>query len=183
MITGRRHNSLTYRLELLYIRLRDRLRPPDPILIDAGVRPGMTVLDFGCGPGGFSLAAAKLVGPQGKVYAVDVQPLALETVRRTSVRRGMDNIQVIHGENAELVPPGTVDLAILYDVLHAIGDEEAGQRVMFSVHRALKPEGKLSVRDHHLKEVELSHLVTGTGLFRYSGRSAQSPQFIKIPPE
>ena len=59
----RQHNALTYRVELGVICLRDLFRTPRWVLIEAGVRAGMTVLDFGCGPGGFSLAAAKLVGP------------------------------------------------------------------------------------------------------------------------
>jgi len=51
-------SNLGFRLMSLMFCVRDWLRPPTRILQKAGVRPGMAVLDFGCGPGGFSLAAA-----------------------------------------------------------------------------------------------------------------------------
>lgn len=58
----RQHNALTYRVELGVIRLRDLFRPPSQVLIEAGVRAGMTVRDLGCGPGGFSLLAEAVTG-------------------------------------------------------------------------------------------------------------------------
>jgi len=64
-------SDFSFRVMSLKFRLRDFFRPPERILREAGIRNGMTVLDFGCGPGGFSLAAAKLVGPGGRVYAAD----------------------------------------------------------------------------------------------------------------
>jgi predicted methyltransferase len=67
MTNAQRHSSFTYRMELIVIRLRDLVRSPTKVLMEAGVRPGMVVLDFGCGPGGFSLAAARLVGKEGRV--------------------------------------------------------------------------------------------------------------------
>jgi len=61
-------SNLGFRLMSLMFCVRDWLRPPTRILQESGVRPGMAVLDFGCGRGGFSLAAASLVGPEGHVY-------------------------------------------------------------------------------------------------------------------
>ncbi len=63
--------------------LKDKLFPSvDKRVATFGIREGMTVVDYGCGPGRYSTRFAKLVGEKGKVYAVDVQPLALETVKR-----------------------------------------------------------------------------------------------------
>ena len=78
-------SDFSFRVMSLEFRLRDFFRPPERILREAGIRNGMTVLDFGCGPGGFSLAAAKLVGPDGRVYAVDNHPLARDN--RSESRR------------------------------------------------------------------------------------------------
>jgi predicted methyltransferase len=58
--------------------LRDLIRPPRAILREAGLGPGMAVLDFGCGPGGFSVAAVRLVGPAGRVYALDLRPEVIQ---------------------------------------------------------------------------------------------------------
>lgn len=63
MTAQRLQSNLDFWLMSWAFRLRDWLHPLAGILHEAGVRPGMTVLDFGCGPGGLSLAAARLVGP------------------------------------------------------------------------------------------------------------------------
>jgi len=86
-------SNLGFRLMALEYRLRDLLRPPDWILRQVGVRPGMDVLDLGCGPGSFSLAAAGLVGPEGSVYAVDIHPLAIRRVGRAANRLGVSHLE------------------------------------------------------------------------------------------
>ena len=64
--------------------VKDRLLPVvDKRIEGFQVQPGMTLIDYGCGPGRYTIRFARLVGDQGKVYAVDVQALALEYVRRT----------------------------------------------------------------------------------------------------
>ena len=54
--------------------LRDKVVPPLQVLNEVGIEPGYSVLDFGCGPGGFTIAAAKLVGTSGEVFAADIHP-------------------------------------------------------------------------------------------------------------
>jgi SAM-dependent methyltransferase len=65
--------------------LRRWLHNPQKIL-EGLVQPGQTVLDLGCGPGYFSLALARMVGANGRVVAVDLQPEMLEFVRRRAER-------------------------------------------------------------------------------------------------
>jgi len=174
-----RHNALTYRLEQAVIRLRDLVRPPGRVLVDAGVRTGMTVLDFGCGPGGFSLAAAKIVGPKGRILAVDVEPIALATVRRRAARLGLGNVDCFRGDQIVDVPAVSVDMALLYDILHIGRDSEWRQSVLTSIHRVLKPTGVLSVRDHHLGESSLTERVTGDGAFDHLSDMQRSSLFCK----
>ena len=147
----------------LEYRLRDLVRPPDLILRQGGVRPGMAVLDFGCGPGSFSLAAAGLVGPEGHVYAVDIHPLAIRWMERAANRLGLGHLQIIHADELPRVPDASVDIALLFDVLHEA--REPGP-TLAEIRRVLKQSGVLSVTDHHLEEASLLHTVTGDGLFR-----------------
>jgi len=144
-------------------RLRDFHRPPDCALLQAGVGSGMSVLDFGCGPGGFSLAAARLVGPRGRVVAVDIHPLAIRRVERAARRRGLGHLQVIHGDAMPYVPSGSVDVALLFDVLHEIEDPAT---TLAEIRRVLKQDGVLSVTDHCMKGAVLVQSVTGDGWFR-----------------
>jgi len=160
----------------LEFRIRDRLRSPARILQKAGIGVGMTVLDFGCGPGSFSLAAARLVGPGGQVFAVDIHPLAVKSVRKSAERRGIENLRTISEIGSAAVPDGRVDIVLIYDVLHDLGDVD---QTLADIHRILKPGGRLSVRDHHLNEPLLTSVICGKGFFRPAGRTSKTFQFEK----
>lgn len=161
-MSHRSPGHLAFRLMTLQFGLRDRLHKPIGILQKAGVRSGMTVLDFGCGPGGFTVAAARLVGREGRVYAVDVNPLAIRSVERTADRVGLYNIRTILGSSTADVPEEGVDVVLLYDVLHDLPHPHA---VLTDLHRILKRDGLLSVGDHHLQKARVFSTVTGGGLF------------------
>jgi cyclopropane fatty-acyl-phospholipid synthase-like methyltransferase len=62
-------------------RIRDLLRPRRDVLAEAPIKPGSRVLDFGCGPGSYTTVAAQMVGEAGKVYALDLHPLAVKQVQ------------------------------------------------------------------------------------------------------
>jgi ubiquinone/menaquinone biosynthesis C-methylase UbiE len=169
-------SDLSFRMMSFEFRIRDFFRPPARILREAGIREGLTVLDFGCGPGGFSLAAARLVGPQGRVYALDHHPLAARSVRKSAGRRGLGNIRSVFGTGLADLPGESVDLTLVYDVLHDL--PEPGP-VLSGLHRVLKPGGVLSVSDHHLKKEPLVSLITGAGLFLFAGGTRRTFQFHK----
>lgn len=175
--TGRLQSNLSFRLMSLEFRLRDRLRPPVRILGAAGVQTGMTVVDFGCGPGGFTLAAARLVGPKGLVYAIDIHPLAAASVRRSAEKDGIRNVRMILGGSLADIPDGAADMSLLYDVLHGLPEPEGN---LAEQHRVLKPKGVLSVMDHHLKEAPLLTLATADGRFRLIRRSRWTFDFEKL---
>jgi ubiquinone/menaquinone biosynthesis C-methylase UbiE len=149
----------------LEFRLRDLFRPPLRILLEVGVAPGQTVLDFGCGPGAFSVAAARIVGPGGNVYAVDVNPLALAAVRRAAKKRQLTNMATLLSTDLGSLPNATVDVAILYDVLHGLPDPP---KVLAELHRLAKPGGLLTVSDHHMSEADIVATVGSNGLFAFS---------------
>ena len=168
-------SNLAFHLMSMGSRLRDWL-PPIKILQEAGVHFGMTVLDFGCGPGGFSLAAARLVGPEGCVYAMDIHPLAVKSVQRAADKQGFNNIQTVFGGSLVDVPEGSVDIALLYDVLHDLPDPGL---TLVELRRVLKSKGVISVSDHHLKEAPLRSIVTGSGHFRLIRSNRWTFQFEK----
>ena len=172
------HQSpFAFRKMALKFCVRDWLYPPRRILLEAGLKPGMTVLDFGCGPGSFSLAAAEMVGTAGFVFAVDIQRQALISVQRSAAGRGLKNIAVLYTDALEGLRHGAVDMVLLYDVLHLLAD---GVDVLSAMHRLLKPAGVMSVSDHHMKEADIRSQIAGGGIFCFEGRSRTTMQFTRV---
>jgi ubiquinone/menaquinone biosynthesis C-methylase UbiE len=75
---GKLQSNFDFRLMSLVLRLRDLRLPRMEIMREVGIQTGSWVLDFGCGPGSYVPAVSELVGPSGKVYALDIHPLAKE---------------------------------------------------------------------------------------------------------
>jgi SAM-dependent methyltransferase len=94
---------------------------------DAGVVPGATVADVGCGPAAVSVVLAEIVGPQGRVIGVERDPQALTQARSMVERAGMGNVDLRAGDAEETgIPAGSVDVAMMRHVLaHNGGREQA----------------------------------------------------------
>lgn len=141
---------------------RDRFLPPIQALQEVDVDSGMHILDFGCGLGGFSLAAANLVGPEGMVYAVDNHPFSIESVKKAASKQKLTNIRTYFGSTFDDIISESVDFVLLYDVLH---DVSHSGDLMSRFHRVLKKSGIISVKDQHLDEDTLVALITSSKLF------------------
>ena len=111
----------------------------------AGIKPGMKVLDAGCGPGRLTIPAAKAVGPNGLVIAFDVQAEMLGKVEKKITAEGLTNVTTVLGSLGEgLLEDDTFDRAILVTVLGEVPDRAAA---LAEIYRALKPGGVLSVTE------------------------------------
>jgi ubiquinone/menaquinone biosynthesis C-methylase UbiE len=133
----------TRKKDLLLTEERHAALQPEALLRDLGLRKGQTVADIGCGPGFFTLPAARLVGDTGQVYAADIQGEMLAAVRTRAAEAGLANVRVVKTSDTEIpLPAASCDLVLLAFVL-----DEIEQRARF-LHRAarlLKPQGKLVV--------------------------------------
>lgn len=167
-------SRLSFAVHLAYFRLRDRFLAPERVLRDAGVQPGQTVLDYGCGGGSYSLAAARMVGEAGRVWAVDFSPLAVAEVRRRAGEQGLTNLETIETDRATGLANQSVDLILMYDVFQALGDP-AG--VLAELHRVLRAGGVLSVRHHHTRPQAVVSAVIATGLFEHGGTTGGTMTF------
>ena len=120
----------------------------------AGLHEGQTVLDFGCNEGNYTKVAAGIVGPAGKVYALDEDDEALDKLKRQAAKRKLGNIRCLRvPKQGDIpLPARSVDVVLLYDVLHRGYFPERQQRrhVLKEVHRVLKPQGLLSLYPTHL---------------------------------
>ncbi len=117
-----------------------------------------------------------LMGESGKVYALDKSPFAVAAVSRLAAGKGLPNVQTILSDCDTGLPSGSIDVVILYDVIHHLDDRG---KVLAELHRVLKGEGLLSVSDHHLKRDELVRAVTEGGLFKLSLECKRTYRFLK----
>jgi len=168
--------NLHFRLMALSLLFRDIIHPPEAMLNEAGIKAGFHVLDFGCGPGSYALPAAQTVGITGRVYALDVHPLAVQRVQLMAVKKGLTNMQTILSDGMTNLPDGIIDVVLCYDMFHELREPD---KVLAELRRVLKPEGILSFSDHHLKEEAIVSRVTAGGLFKLSGKGKKTYTFVK----
>jgi ubiquinone/menaquinone biosynthesis C-methylase UbiE len=160
----------------LMFRIRDLLLPRKRLLSEANIPPGACVLDYGCGPGSYTIAVAELVGETGKVIALDIHPKAMEVVQRKAAKHGLANIETMCAADPSGLAPESVDVVLLYDTFHMLSNQDA---VLKGLHRALTPDGVLSFSDHHMKEAEIVESVTKGGLFELVEKGKHTYRFAK----
>jgi ubiquinone/menaquinone biosynthesis C-methylase UbiE len=169
-------SNLHFRAMSLTMKLRDLLSPRKDVLAEVGIAPGSRVLDYGCGPGGYVAHASELVGESGKIYALDIHPLAVQSVQRMASKMGLTNVETICSDCKTGLPDNSIDVALLYDTFHGLGEPGA---VLAELHRVLKPGGILSFNDHHMKEDEIISALSGTNLFKLSGKGKSTYTFLR----
>ena len=119
----------------------------DKVVAACDLKPGMIVADVGAGTGLFTRLFAKAVGPDGQVYAVDIAPKFLEHIQKTAREAGLKNVTpVLCNQDSADLPPNSVDLIFVCDTYHHF---EFPQRTLASIHRALRPGGRLVLVDFH----------------------------------
>ena len=113
----------------------------DRVLAALELKRGMVVADVGAGSGYYSSRMAERVGPDGTVYAVDVQPEMIEILRLQMKQRRVTNVKPILGSATDpRLPQGALDLALMVDVYHEL---EYPYEMLGAIVRALKPRGRV----------------------------------------
>lgn len=157
-------SDLTFRLMQGVMYVWDIfLRHPKKDLEKMPLKKGMTVVDYACGQGHYTIPVAEIVGPKGRVYAVDIQPLAVEVIRKKANRKSLHNITAVLVDSYSTgIPGGCADVILFIDALHYITDPDA---LFHEIHRLLKPGGVLCMDPGHLKADEGRAMVERTRLF------------------
>ncbi len=129
---------------------REEEEHPDEALQAIGIRRGMVVADVGAGSGVMTFKMAKLVGPSGKVYAVDIQPQMLEILQTRAQRDKVTNVQtVLDTVSDPKLPAGAIDLILLVDVYHEFSQPQA---MLDHMREALKPNGRLVLLEYRKED-------------------------------
>ncbi|MPY87851.1 MAG: methyltransferase domain-containing protein [Luteitalea sp.] len=122
---------------------REAWQRPDQVMDALGIADGSTVADLGAGGGWFTVRLARRVGPNGIVYAEDIQQQMIDSITRRVGREGLNNVRFKLGtaDDPDL-PAGLLDAALMVDIYHEV---EQKVELLRNVKRALKPTGRLGV--------------------------------------
>ena len=114
---------------------------PSKAIRALGIKPGQVVADVGAGSGYYTVRLAKQVGPNGQVYATDVQPEMIVHLQRRLERERIENVELVQSTEVNpRLPEGRFDLILMVDVYHELSRP---QEVLRKLRTALKPDGRL----------------------------------------
>ncbi len=153
---------------------------PEKNLIQANIGRGMHVAEFGCGSGFYTLALAGIVGPDGKVYAIDIQRELLHKVSNEAKRSGFKNVSVLHAdletERASALTEESVDVVVIANTFFLIEHKE---HLVKEAIRILRKNGRVLVvewsdanagigphKKHLVKETETENVFKKYGFIK-----------------
>jgi predicted methyltransferase len=138
------------------------------IVRECQIKSGMTVADIGAGTGLFTRMFSPLVGPTGKVYAVDISVEFVKHIEKAAKDEGLNNlVGIVCAADSVNLPEESIDLAFICDTYHHF---EFPQKTLASLHRALKPGGAVILIDFHRIQGKgsdwiMSHVRAGQEVF------------------
>lgn len=133
---------------------RDEWQEPERVMDALRVADGSRVADLGAGGGWFTIRLARRVGPNGRVYAEDIQGEMIDSINQRVVNQRLTNVETILGAVDDPHLPDHLDAVLVVDAYPQFGDL-AAERVMVLRHIAasLAPEGRLGIVDFKLDGV------------------------------
>jgi len=156
-------NRVSFRMMAFYHEtLYGMFRDPYEVLEAAGLQEGQNVLEVGCGPGFFTIPAAEIVGDEGGLQAIDINPVAVEYVKEKIKDSSINNVKV-KLENAAQTefPAEEFDLVFVFGLARV--KEGSLDEVWGEVARILKPDGVLSVEGRVSPPEKLFKSMESTG--------------------
>ncbi len=129
---------------------REAEEHPEKAIDVLKVRPGDAAADIGCGSGYITELLSRAVGPNGKVYGVDIQPAMLTLLRQRMDRDHLTNVVPVLGAvDDPRLSPGTLDLEMLVDVYHEFSEP---QQMLRRLRDALKPDGRMVLVEYRKED-------------------------------
>ena len=129
---------------------RDIEEEPDRAIDVLKIEKGSTVADIGAGSGYMTVKLAKKVGPQGRVYANDIQPAMLELLNKRITKSKIANVSVVLGmQDDPRLPVETLDLVLMVDVYHELSQP---QLMLRHIRASLKPGGRLVLLEYRKED-------------------------------
>ena len=178
--------NFIFRITTILMRIRGLFRDKKGEVLLTGIKRGNIILDYGCGIGFNTIPAAEIVGEEGTVYALDIHPLAINSVEKKIREKGLKNVKTILSDLNTGLPDESVDVVLLYNVLPMIKNRSA---LIKELYRVLKPGGVLSVKNglvvnlysrEKMRTEDLEKLMLDNGPLKLERRIGKFHIFKKI---
>lgn len=154
-----------------------RVKGAESELRELGVSEGSSVLDFGCGAGLYTIAAARIVGKGGIVHAVDPHPASLEIVEGKAKSLGLGNVDAIYSDLETGIDASSLDFILLFGVLSG---KKRVSGLLSEAHRVVKSAGLLLVKQPGMKDDKVNEMMLKDGFFSFAGRRGMTLTYRKI---
>jgi len=152
------------------------IRNPHKLLKAAGLKPGLKVLEVGCGPGAFTIPASEIVGEDGLIYTVDIHPLAIKRVKEKIAESGIVNIKpLLTNASTTGLLNREIDLVFIFGTPNIYGGLT---NILPEINRILKPGGVLSFEKSLRSEKKLIAIIEDEG-FVFAERKGRILLFNK----
>lgn len=137
-------------LDSMEVGSRELYAAREAVVAASKVRQGSRIADIGAGTGLYTLLFAQAIGPDGIVYAVDIEPRFLKLINQRAADLDVGNVVSVLGRDRDItVPHHSVDVVFIADTYHYFTDRAA---IMATIWDALAPGGRLIVLDYHLNK-------------------------------
>jgi ubiquinone/menaquinone biosynthesis C-methylase UbiE len=159
------------------MKLIDTVHPHVPALSKSfGIQPGMTVVDYGCGPGRYTVELAKITGASGKVYAVDLVEIALHETQKRLNKNGVSNVELKLAQGYDSgVPRASADMICAIDMFHHIDPEP----FLIELDAIAKAAGVIVISGGHQSRNSIKQAVAESGLWVLTDESKLFMRFEK----
>ncbi|HEX3045654.1 MAG TPA: methyltransferase domain-containing protein [Bacillota bacterium] len=145
-----------------------------------GIREGMTVVDYGCGPGRYTIPMAQIVGEQGRIIAVDLVKIAGEEIQRKAQKYGLCNIQFILAQGYDSkVDLGVADMVVALDMFFMV---ESPTEFLRELSRVSKKDGILVIDDGHQSRAKTKKKLAESGIWAIFEESKDHLKCKKVDP-
>ena len=135
---------------------REAEQRPGEIFRAMGLHDGQVVADLGCGTGWFARRMARVVGPMGKVYAIDIQPEMLELMKGYLANENVTNVVPVLGASDDpRLAPGSLDWILMVDVYHELQQPKA---MLARIRESLKAAGKIALVEYRAEGDSAAHI-------------------------
>ncbi|MCK4663192.1 MAG: class I SAM-dependent methyltransferase [Bacteroidales bacterium] len=139
--------NLAFRGMKLVFKICYAIKPIDKYINSFNIKQGFTIIDYGCGPGGYVKRASELVGNKGLVYAVDIHELAISSVNKLKRKYSLNNVIAVHTDGITVdINNNTADLIYALDMFHMVKDTNG---FLKELNRIAKPDSILIIEDGH----------------------------------